>query len=311
MKVLIGYDGSSYADAALNDLRLAGLPREGEALVVSVGDVLFTPPLASHEIIEKTVPVGRLMSAIELAQEQEMKALEEAEMLASEAVLRAQEYLPGWKVRSKALAGAPSQELIQEAELWKADLIMVGSRGRSALGRLFLGSVSKTAATEASSSVRIARRSPGKSADSPPRLVIGVDGSAGSERAVRAVGKRVWPEGTEVRVVAVDDGTSPLRIADVTPNPEVSSTGCNEESAVRASRVVAWALEELRAVGLRATAEIKEGDPQSVLIDEARKRGHCVFVGSRGMGSTEGATGLGRVSARLVTGAHYSVEVVR
>jgi hypothetical protein len=43
MKVLIAYDGSSYADAALDDLRRAGLPREGEALVVSVGDVLVTP----------------------------------------------------------------------------------------------------------------------------------------------------------------------------------------------------------------------------------------------------------------------------
>ncbi|HEY7913709.1 MAG TPA: MarC family protein [Blastocatellia bacterium] len=41
--VLIGYDGSESADAALDDLRRAGLPRETEALIVSVGEVL-TPP---------------------------------------------------------------------------------------------------------------------------------------------------------------------------------------------------------------------------------------------------------------------------
>jgi len=37
MKVLMAYDGSSYADAALNDLFRAGLPREVEALVVGEG----------------------------------------------------------------------------------------------------------------------------------------------------------------------------------------------------------------------------------------------------------------------------------
>ena len=36
MRVLIAYDGSIYADAAIDDLRRAGLPKLAEALVVSV-----------------------------------------------------------------------------------------------------------------------------------------------------------------------------------------------------------------------------------------------------------------------------------
>jgi very-short-patch-repair endonuclease len=40
MRVLITYDGSAHADAALADLRRAGLPREAEALLVSVADGL-------------------------------------------------------------------------------------------------------------------------------------------------------------------------------------------------------------------------------------------------------------------------------
>ena len=39
MRILIGHDGSGSADAALDDLRRAGLPREVEALVVSVGSL--------------------------------------------------------------------------------------------------------------------------------------------------------------------------------------------------------------------------------------------------------------------------------
>ena len=43
MRILIGYDGSESADAALDDLRRAGLPREVEALIVSVGEVMMPP----------------------------------------------------------------------------------------------------------------------------------------------------------------------------------------------------------------------------------------------------------------------------
>ena len=38
MKILVAYDGSISADAAIGDLRRAGLPDEGEALVVCVED---------------------------------------------------------------------------------------------------------------------------------------------------------------------------------------------------------------------------------------------------------------------------------
>src|SRR6185503_18537287 len=36
MKILIGYDGSPCADAALDDLRRAGLSREAQAIILSV-----------------------------------------------------------------------------------------------------------------------------------------------------------------------------------------------------------------------------------------------------------------------------------
>ena len=48
MRILIAYDGSSGADAALFDLQRAGLPQEAEALVISVADV-WTFPSASDD----------------------------------------------------------------------------------------------------------------------------------------------------------------------------------------------------------------------------------------------------------------------
>lgn len=48
MKVLAAYDGSVYADAALCDLRRAGLPRNAEISVVSVADPVAASPAFSE-----------------------------------------------------------------------------------------------------------------------------------------------------------------------------------------------------------------------------------------------------------------------
>jgi hypothetical protein len=54
MKILIGYDGSGCAEAALDDLQKAGLPPAVEALVMSVTEVsLPPPPPSSFEIVEQ------------------------------------------------------------------------------------------------------------------------------------------------------------------------------------------------------------------------------------------------------------------
>jgi nucleotide-binding universal stress UspA family protein len=53
MKILITYDGSECAEAALDDLRRAGLPPAADALVVSVTEVwLPPPPPSATEIVE-------------------------------------------------------------------------------------------------------------------------------------------------------------------------------------------------------------------------------------------------------------------
>ena len=312
MKVLVAYDGSAYADAALEDLRRAGLPREAEALIVSVSDGLVHPSSPIDDIAGSTRTSLRVTSAIALAREQAAQALEEAKEFAAKAGERVRSYFPDWEVRVEGIAGTPSQELAQRADEWKPDLIVVGSQGRSALGRFFLGSVSKKLATESSSSVRVARRTVEVGQDSPSRIMIGVDGSPGAERAVRAVGRRVWPEGTEVRIVAVDDGVSPARIAHILPTAAATIRSHNEGAAAKARQMAEWAAEELRSIGLRVSVVSEKGDPQRILIEEAQKWDtNSIFVGSRGLDHPDERSGLGSVSTGLVTNASCTVEVVR
>jgi nucleotide-binding universal stress UspA family protein len=312
MKVLIAYDGSAYADAALEDLRRAGLPRETEALIVSIGDGLVSAYSPVAEIIGTAPTSRRVTSAAALAREQAVRLLAEARRFAARARSRVLSYFPVWESHTRVLEGSPSRELLRTAEKWGPDLIVVGSQGRSALGRFFLGSVSKKLATEARSSVRVARRTVEKAQEAPLRIMIGVDGSPGAEHAVRSVGRRVWPEETEVRIVAVDDSVSPRRIAHILPTAGEMIRSSNEEAAEKARQMVEWAAEELRAIGLRVSVAIEKGEPQRVLIEEARKwNADCIFVGSRGLDRPDERSGLGSVSTGLVTNAACTVEIVR
>lgn len=311
-KVLIAYDGSAYADTALDDLRRAALPREAEALIVTVSDGLVRTSLPIAEVAGIALVSRRVTSAIAVAKDQAARLLAEARGLATAASRRVRSYFPDWEVRTKVLEGSASRELLQEEERWQPDLVVVGSHGRSALGRFFLGSVSKKLATESRSSVRVVRRIAEKSDDEPPRIMIGVDGSPGSERAVRSVDRRLWPEGTEVRIIAVDDGTSPTRIAHILQTTAATIRSRNEEAVAKARQMAEWAADELSAIGLQVSVAIVKGDPQSILIEEALKwEADSIFVGSHGLDHLGEETGLGNVSTGLVTKAHCSVEVVR
>jgi|SRR5688500_7087388 len=312
MRVLIGYDGSESADAALYDLRRAGLPRDVEALVVSVGEVLMPASSVGNDVVGSPMTSRLVTEALAQAAARTGLLVEETQEFAEKAADRVRSYFPRWQVQAEGLAGWPETELIGKADEWKADLVVVGSRGRSAVGRFLLGSVSKKVVADSYHSVRVARGVLEKDDSNPPRIMIGVDGSPEAEQAVREVGMRVWPKGTEVRIVAVDDGTSPARISRVLPTAAAMIRDSNEETCAAARMMVEWAERELGAIGLQVSVEVKKGDPQRVLIEEAQKwDADSIFVGSRKFNGTFERFSLGSVSTALVTNAHCSVEVVR
>jgi nucleotide-binding universal stress UspA family protein len=169
-----------------------------------------------------------------------------------------------------------------------------------------LGSVSKKVVTDSHHSVRVVRGTVKQNGGLPPKIMIGVDGSSEAERAVRAVGVRIWPEATEVRIIAIDDGTSVL------PTAGAMIRSSNENVPEAACMMVEWAENELRAIGLQVSVAIEKGDPQRVLIEEAQKwNANSIFVGGRKFSGAIERFRLGSVSTALVTKAHCPVEVVR
>ena len=312
MKVVIAYDGSDYAKAAVDDLRRSGMPRKAEALVISVGETLLPPVQSSNLDADHFGVSRRVTSTLTQAQAQASHAMEEARALAQEGTERIHARFPDWDVSAEPLVGTPAAVIMQKAEDWQANLIVVGSQGRSGIGRLVLGSVSKQIAMESPGSVLVARKVVERG-DAPIRIIIGMDGSPGAEAAVHAVASRDWPNGTVARVIAVDNTVRATGIA-VSILPKVAGwvSESNEAQREKAREMMERTSEELRAAGLNVGPEVIAGTPQQILCDEAQRwEADCIFVGSRGFSSALERFRLGSVSTALVTSAPCSVEVVR
>jgi len=311
MKILIGYDGSDCAEAALDDLQRAGLPPVAEALVISVTEIwLPPPPPSSYEILEQARAV-HVPADITHVYAKGSSAIQEAQSLAERAAARLRANFPGWEITAEASVGSPTRELVRKADEWKPDLIVVGSHGRSAVERLLLGSVSQGVLTYASCSVRVARGRV-EEPDTPVRIVVGVDGSPASEAAVREVASRLWPLKSEVRVIAVNDPLTPTLIGQLIPPVANTIEESNQADREALKKVLAKSAELLRPSELRVSTEIREGNPKRALAEAAEGWGaDCVFVGSVGFSNRFERFVLGSVSAAVAARAHCSVEVVR
>jgi len=307
MKILIAHDGSKCADAALEDLKNAGLPKSTEVLVISLADVFVPPPINE---VDNTFPMY-VPAGVRRAHERAARKLKEAESMAQKASEQIKKSFPGWHVRHEALADSPAWAIIRTAEHWKPDLVVVGAQGHSVLGgRLILGSVSQRVLYEASCSVRIARGH-SRDADSPLRLLIGVDNSTYSDAAVKAVLRREWPKDTEVRLLAVVD-----TVMAITPDPSQRSilkwieVG-DEDNWDEVRQIFQPSADKLRSAGLDAAVMIRRGNPTNELLDEAESwRSDCIFVGPKGTRGIDRLL-LGSVSSAVSARAHCSVEVVR
>ena len=311
MKILIAYDGSEGADIGIDALRRAGLPAEAEALVISVAEVWLPPP--GDEVPDEIFPL-KSPPGLKQARQRAVRKIEQAQQVAGRGSKLVQGIFPGWRVDHEALSGSPAFELMNRAGEWLPNLIVVGSHGHTALGRFVLGSVSQKILTEARTSVRVGRRAIGSGA-SAERIVVGADGSPGSQAAVRAVAARKWSPGSEVRVIVAYDSMKAFP-AILLPPVNESVDEVNESEHAQAQEIAAEAAKELRAglddKSVIVSVAVEAGDPKQVLVREAEEFGaDCIFTGATGFSSRLERLVLGSVSAAVAARAHCSVEVVR
>jgi nucleotide-binding universal stress UspA family protein len=286
MKVLVAYDGSECADAALNDLSWAGLPTDAQIRVLTAYETSLLEP-----------------------DSRQFASVQDAAVAVSErAAARLRRALPGQRVTAHERAGSAATCILEQAQAWQADLIVLGSHGRSAIGRLVLGSVSHHVVTHAHCSVRVARQ------QHPPEreaalVVVGLDGSPESEFALREVARRTWPPGSRATLVTAMHVPVPeeYRQLDLLEHREARLRA----TLAKVSALTKSVATDLADAGLSVESVTREGEARKVLVDEAKALGaDAIFVGVR-PGHHLGRFVLGSVSAAVVTTAHCSVEVVR
>lgn len=314
MRVLIGYDGSECAEAAVYDLHRAGLPSNTEAVVMTSADVSPHLPASCYDTTDPAA-LAKEPAIIRAAHILARAALEEARSMAARGAERVRAEFPAWKVDAEAAGDyAPYRALVQKADKWRPDLLVVGSHGRSAAGRAVFGSVSQNVLSHAICSVRIARfrEDAGRLAGDPVRLVLGIDGSNDSAAAVSAVADRVWPLGSEVLVVMAVDPHLTMALAYGPQFGMVAWPAGGDGGHLERARHIAQSVaDELKRSGLSAVPIVQEDDPKQVLLREAdRSKADCIFVGAKGHSRLERFL-LGSVSTAIATRARCSVEVIR
>jgi nucleotide-binding universal stress UspA family protein len=300
-RILIGFDDSEGARAAVRSLARAGLPPRASALVVTVAEPVGLPPTVYlSNPVDGSAMAPYYADAVRRATDEEAKW---AASVGAKGVRLVSELFPQWQVRTASPIGVPYATIIEQARQCRAGLIVVGAHSRPAVGRFLFGSVAYNVLTHAHCSVRVGRN--GHGGREGVRILLGVDGSPDAAAAVAAVCSRRWPPGSEVRVATVID----TRVAVSLASMMQSRTGSAKLSPVHS--LVESVGDRLRDSSLEFSTVILEGNPKEALALEAEQwQAECVFVGARGHSRLERFL-LGSVSAALAARASCSVEVVR
>jgi nucleotide-binding universal stress UspA family protein len=145
MKILLAVDGSVHSDAAIEEIVKRPWPAETKVKVITAVEMptLMVEPWAIppgyFEQMEKTLR-GAAEDVIKRAMSK-LKTIDDKAL----------------KISTEIIEGSPREVIVDEAEKWHADLIVMGSRGLGAWNRLLLGSVSSGVVHHAKCSVEIVR----------------------------------------------------------------------------------------------------------------------------------------------------------
>ncbi|MGB7210058.1 MAG: universal stress protein [Pyrinomonadaceae bacterium] len=147
MKILFATDGGKQCDAAAESIHRLALGDGDEIKVISIVDMAL--PMAID------IYGGFLPDTSEF----EKTARENAAKILAETSDKLKAFTDAGKIAitTDILFGSPDSRIVETAEGWHADLIVVGSHGYSRWERLLLGSVSDSVVHHAPCSVLVVR----------------------------------------------------------------------------------------------------------------------------------------------------------
>ena len=240
-----------------------------------------------------------------------------ARKMAEDAIDSAAEMLaisdPTLTITKAAIDGSPNSVILDEAEKFGADLIVVGSHGYGLVERFLLGSVSHAVALHARCSVEIVR--PRKLAENGWKILLAIDGSEKSEAAVDSVALQSFPEESEVRVITVVEpsyspSAYPMEGVYTGVFAEIEKSECDRSQRV-IERIAAKLRTENTSNGIKISTKVLQGGAKITILEEADAfEPDLIVVGSHGHGTMERLL-LGSVAQAIALHAKCSVKIVR
>lgn len=242
----------------------------------------------------------------------------QGQVLTDEEVERRTREALGGRAAALKNAGVPGVEtfvergdfyasIVQRAEAFGADLILVGSHGRTGVARLLLGSVAEKVVRHAHCAVLVAREGPEKGP-----VLASSDFSEASQAGLRAAAREAARAGSELVVLHVVDidlaGAFPYGVdaAGVLEAMKDSKEAREmHEALAKAASAATGTLD------VKVTLDFAVGDPAAAIVQRAEDLGARLVVLS-----THGRTGLSRVllgsvAEKVVRHAPASVLAVR
>jgi nucleotide-binding universal stress UspA family protein len=146
MKILLATDGSDCSKAAVDAVAERPWPQGSEVRVISAIEFPYTPMTETWALPESSF------------QDLETAGTEQAETAVKRAADRLKSARGELVITTEVANGSAKDVILDEAEKWGADLIVLGSHGYKGWRRFLLGSVSHAVATHARCSVEIVRR---------------------------------------------------------------------------------------------------------------------------------------------------------
>lgn len=297
MKILVPIDGSKYSENSL-------------AFVASRATLLGNNPEIELFVALEPLPARatRLVGGSSLNayyEEEAQKIFEPARAFLNAANIRAKETY---------VIGAPDEVIAEEAERFGADLIIMGSRGRTALAGLFLGSVTNGVLARTKTPILILRNKPAPEQDAM-KIGIAVDGSAYGEAAVNYAvrHKNLFGEGASFYLINVTSDYTGAVMPDMAGMalPALSENEVRELQKKEFAETTEPVLPLFAKAGLAPQEVCLVGNPGDEIAAFAKNEGlDMVVMGSHGYGRFKSAV-MGSTAMRIAAQGDVPILLIR
>lgn len=282
--IVVGVDGSAVSKVAVDWAARNAARRRVPLKLVNV----LNPPVVMA-FPEVPMPAGY----VQWQEDEGRKVLDAALAVAGEAA-------GDLEISSEMVAGPSVPTLVEESK--DAQLIVLGCRGRGALARGLLGSVSTGLVHHALCPVAIIHdEDPLMPHPSQAPVVVGVDGSPASEKAVRIAFEEASFRGVDLVAVHAWSDTGVFEFPGVDWSVQ---QGLAEE--VLSERLSGW---QERYPDVLVRRVVVADRPAHQLLEQA-KEAQLLVVGSHGRGGFAGML-LGSVSSGIAHAARMPVIIAR